>query len=154
IASIRDAGETPLGTAVKNLVPGVRLGKYKRTGSPKSKTDYIDGEFDSLVAARAKTPGAVSFTAELQTETSKKSETAESATPSTDTPAAGETRIIKLAPNKNNNVPFVYPYLSPGVMKLEKIDDQGNLIGQGTITPTIPILDKLAVRFQAGRDGK
>jgi hypothetical protein len=122
----------------------------------KSKVDKVEGELDSRAVSKTSAANAtVHLTAEL---------------PSSDGPApsigaaaggdakeanatAAELRILKLDAKTNKKVAFYYPYLSPGELTSLTMDEQGTLAGEGTISPTVPIFDKLAVRFKAGRSG-
>lgn len=49
-------------------------------------------------------------------------------------------------------IAFTYPYLSAGTMRLTT-DDAGNLVGHGTITPSVPLLSRVLVTVDWDRAG-
>lgn len=160
----RDKGDSPVGEMAKRLVPGIKLVTYKRSPhGPKGKTDVVEGQLDSRALAKsAAGSAAVKLEAELApaaaptlaaapTPADAAPQPAPEATPGGPT---GEARNLKLDPKANKKIAFYYPYLSPGEFTSLTMDDAGTLKAEGSIAPTVPVLDKLQVRYEATRDGK
>ena len=158
----QDKGETPVATSARRLVPGIRLVTYKRSAQgSKAKADTVLGELDSRAVTKSTaTSSAVGFLAELAPAAAPAP--AGAPTPVDATPpaapgaapaAAGELRNLKLDPQSKKKIGFYYPYLSPGEFTTLSMDDNGTLKAEGAIHPSVPILDKLQVRFVSTRDG-
>lgn len=147
--NIKDSGETPLDSMAKRIVPGMRLKSYKRgPGGPKSKHDTVTGELDSRAMAKSASGNADIF---LSAEMAPASAPPDAnPAPPDSAPAAapvGETRMLKLDKTKFRKVGFYYPYLSPGELTKIALDDQGDLSGEGTIKPTVPMIPVLNIRY-------
>jgi hypothetical protein len=149
--NLRDTGETPLDSLSKRIVPGMRLQSYKRgAGGAKSKVDTVIGELDSRAISKSGSgKSAVTLTAEIAAAAAPVA-----ANPTTPDPAASpaaapvaEGRTLKLDKTKNKAIAFYYPYLSAGELTKLDLDEQGNLMGEGTLTPTVPIFPKLVIRY-------
>ena len=162
----KDTGDTPVGAMAKRLVPGIRLVTYKRTAlGAKGKVDSVEGELDGravkksqsgssaikliaeLAPAAAPAPGAAPTPADAP-------EPAAASAAAGAAPVAGEVRNLKLDPKTKPKIAFYYPYLSPGEFTSLSLDDTGTLRTEGTLVPSVPVLDKLQVRYEATRDGK
>lgn len=156
----KDKGDTPVDTMAKRLVPGIRLVTYKRGAQgPKSKTDTVEGELDGRAVKKSKsgTSAAIKLVAELAPAAAP----APGAAPTpADTPdptvaaAPGELRNLRFDPKAKPKIAFYYPYLSPGEFTSLTLDDAGTLRAEGTLVPSVPVLDKLQIRYEVTRDGK
>ncbi|NYT32045.1 HNH endonuclease signature motif containing protein [Rhizobium sp. WYCCWR 11128] len=159
----KDKGDTPVGDMAKRLVPGIRLATYKRSPlGPKGKTDTVEGELDSRALAKsAAGSSAVKLTAELGPAGAPAPAAAPTPVDAPDTTAgaagaspAGEARNLKLDPKSNKKIAFYYPYLSPGELTSLTIDDAGTLKAEGSISPSVPVLDKFLIKYETTREGK
>lgn len=156
---VRDKGDTPVDAMAKRLVPGIRLVSYKRGAQgPKSKTDTVEGELDGRAVKKSQSgTSAIRLVAELAPAAAP----APGAAPTpADTPdpaagaAPGEMRNLRLDPKTKPNIAFYYPYLSPGQFTSLTLDDAGTMQAEGTLVPSVPVLAKLQIRYEATRDGK
>ncbi|WP_424857912.1 eCIS core domain-containing protein [Streptomyces sp. SAI-170] len=147
---VRDTGETPLDTAARRIVPGMRIEKYKRAAAgAKSTRDTVEGELDSRAVSTTKAGSAVTLEAELVPAAAPAPATAAGPETTADPTAAppGEARKLRLDKAKNAKIAFFYPYLSPGELTKVALDEQGNLTGEGVIHASVPFLGKLNVRY-------
>lgn len=160
---VKDKGETPVEAMAKRLVPGMRLLTYKRTPlGPKGKVDSVEGELDGRAVKKSQSgTAAVRFVAELAPSAAPAAggaptpaDAPEPAAAGGAGPAAGEVRQLKFDPKAKSKVAFYYPYLSPGEFTSLSMDEAGTLRSEGTLVPSVPVLDKLQVRYEATRDGK
>lgn len=158
-----DKGETPVDVAARRLVPGIRLTTYKRSAQgPKGKADTVEGELDSRAVTKSASASAdIRFIAELAPAAAPAPSAAPTpvdagapAAPGAAPAAAREIRTLKLDPRSNKKIGFYYPYLSPGEFTTMTMDDAGTLKAEGVIHPSVPILDKLLIRYESTRDGK
>lgn len=155
----KDKGETPVDAMAKRLVPGIRLVTYKRGAQgPKSKTDTVEGELDGRAVKKSQSgTSAIKLVAELAPAAAP----APGAAPTpADTPdptvsaTPGELRNLRFDPKAKPKIAFYYPYLSPGEFTSLTMDDAGTLRAEGTLVPSVPVLDKLQIRYEVTRDGK
>lgn len=146
---VRDKGDTPVGAMAKRLVPGMRLVTYKR--GPQGKTDSVAAELDGRAVQKSPTGTASAIT--LLAELAPSAAPAPGGAP-TPVDAPGEVRNLKLDGKAKTSIGFYYPYLSPGTFTSLSMDEAGTLRSEGTLVPSVPVLDKLQVRYEATRDGK
>lgn len=147
---VRDTGETPLDTAARRIVPGMRIETYKRAAAgAESRRDTVLGSLDSRAVSATKAGPEVTLEAELVPEAGRATATAAGPTTTPDPTAAapGETRRLRLNKAENAKIAFYYPYLSPGELTKVALDEQDNLTGEGVIRSSVPFLGKLDVRY-------
>lgn len=128
IVNLEASGTTPIPTGAQRLVSALRLKDYMRQGK-KQKQDEITAD----LATKPMTPGKSGVT--LRAESIP------------DPTGPGEARDLKIDKHANSKVPFLIPYMSPGVLTEINYDAAGKVSGKGTITPTIKFLGKLDVEF-------
>lgn len=166
LASVLDTGETAIRGSAAFAISGMRLQTYKRGSlGPKSPIDKVEAQLDNAaVVVTAPAASKLTLDAKLEPATTTGATPpatavtppATGATPPTTgatPPATGTTP--PLLPNERRTlslvaahpqVKFYYPYLSPGALTKLSLGPSG-LEGTGTITPTVPILNKLAIKY-------
>lgn len=159
---VKEKGNTSVEAMAKRLVPGMRLRTYKRTPSgTEGKVDRVEAELDGRAVKKSKSDSAIQLIAELAptapaapSGAPTPADAPEPAAPGAAPPMAGEARQLRFDPKDKPKVAFYYPYLSPGEFTALSMDEAGTLRAEGTLVPTVPVLDKLQVRYEATRDGK
>lgn len=129
----------------RRLIPGMKLKTYQRArnSSARGGIDTVK----AILASKPLIPGSKDITL-LATVTKAPVESDGSAGKSGEKKAAAsEFRKLKLHPSANQNLPFHYPYLSPGYFRKLAVDENQNLTGEGVIKPSIKFLGDLKVRF-------
>lgn len=156
---VKDKGETPVDAMAKRLVPGIRLVTYKRGArGPKSKTDTIECELDGRAVKKSQSgTSAIKLVAELAPAAAPAPGAAPTPADAPDPAASaapGEMRKLRFDPKAKPKIAFYYPYLSPGEFHSITLDDAGSMRAEGTLVPSVPVLDKLQIRYEVTRDGK
>jgi len=129
----------------RRLIPGMKLKTYQRARNS-SASGGID-TVKAILASKPLIPGSKDITL-LATVTKAPVESDGSAGKSGEKKAAAsEFRKLQLHPSANQNLPFHYPYLSPGYFRKLAVDENQNLTGEGVIKPSIKFLGDLKVRF-------
>jgi hypothetical protein len=156
VSRVRATGSTPVEDSARRLVSGLKLLNYVRAQKGKG-DDTIEAEIASkpllpgvtdknkaivlsasVTTAPAVNDGAAGAAAADREAVAKKDDAGQ---------AAGEYRAIKLDKDKNKNVAFLFPYLSPGRFTSLTLDDKGGITGTGVITPSVKFLGDLTVNF-------
>jgi hypothetical protein len=154
-AQVLDKGECPIDGSASRVISGVRLTHYTRGAlGVKSPLDSVKGELDSRAIVITKSATAeVILDAHLTPAASAPapapapaaSEAAASTPAPAPAPSSAQIRTLELKKSAPN-VPFYYPYLSPGRLTKLTLDDKG-FSGSGEITPTVAFLGKLEIVY-------
>ena len=156
VSQVRAAGSTPVEDGARRLVSGLKLLNYVRAQKGKG-DDTIEAEIASkpllpgitdknkaivLSATAATAPkvddGAAGAAGDDRTAVAKKDGAGQT---------AGEYRALKLDKDKNKDVAFLFPYLSPGRFASLSLDNKGGITGTGVITPSVKFLGDLNVNI-------
>ncbi|WP_226632810.1 DUF4157 domain-containing protein [Novosphingobium profundi] len=144
------AGETTdIGTGDRRLIPGMKLKTYTRHARSNARggTDTLTAE----LASKPVIPGAKDITLVATVTQAPQQADGAGGQAAERRAVAAEFRKLALHAPSNRNLPFHYPYLSPGTLTQLSLDDSGNLSGEGVIRPSIRFLGDLKVRFGPDR---
>jgi len=145
--------ETKLEIAGRRIVPGMRLKTYRRAkGKKAGGQDVVDAVLDSGAVQELPKEKAVPLVS--SPDTSKVKPTGVGGLAASEAQAAveeGERRVLNWGKPKPKELPFYYPYLSPGALTSFDLGADGYVTGSGYIAPTLRFLPKrIDIRF--GRD--
>lgn len=126
------ANDEPNLTSIE-LIPGMIMSGLNRDAEKHHFTAFIESEAHFKRSTKTRLPiaikkGELTLDVESDKETSK--------------------RRLKLR-KKDENVNFTYPYLSEGSLKLA-LAEQGGLVGDGSLKPSIPLLRKTSIKVHLG----
>jgi hypothetical protein len=144
VADIKDEGSTFVETSAARVVSGALLIKYERGPQGKSsKTDHVAGVLDHR-AFKIRPPNHkdIIFTASI-------APAAADGTPAGDGDSGGagsELRRLAVAPGPQK-IPFEYLYLSPGYLVWAGLNGDGQLIGEGVISPGFAFVRDIRIRL-------
>lgn len=158
LADIKDSKDTLIASTASRVVSGSILSRYERSGTPKNKIDWVDGQLDNRALRKmnvAPGKGGLRFQAVLTPAAPAGAPSAPAAAPAAapaveaapaDAPVVSELRTLSIPPGPKK-IPFEYLYLSPGYLTSVAFDDKGQLSGEGVIEPSVKFLPKLKIAY-------